>query len=359
MPQMPSRLSRRELSEPAISPVRPSRVAPESTIPFTLEQQLVPFARWAGDSIWVPPQDSGEALAQTMLAKGGSFASRESLWQAVLREHRSQLTHVREIDLSQSSIRLPKGRVFVTITERENFGKITDKIPACVQTRLDEFLAGRGTKPGVKVYYLKPLCIEVDQNLVFTSRDGLNSAIKKIQDEAFKKYRTIYLQGLPRRIAALLFAAIFAVPKAIATAYAERRKRAIDAYEAKLEFQRRRTVLKAAKAHRRCFTTGCTFDDMMALTSAFLRKDVINQYSIEQGLSAAQRAQLLRMAAGTLPWFVTFSLAAAYVVSVSLAATAPVAVCDPVFVAEMPDAPGVLLKIGHFDEINGVMHVEI
>jgi hypothetical protein len=36
-----------------------------------------------------------------------------------------------------------------------------------------------------------------------------------------------------------------------------------------------------------------------------------------------------------------------------------VAVCDPVFVAELPESPGVLLKIGHFDEIAGVTHVEL
>ena len=34
-------------------------------------------------------------------------------------------------------------------------------------------------------------------------------------------------------------------------------------------------------------------------------------------------------------------------------------VVDPVFVADMPGRPGVLLKIGHFDEVAGVTHVEI
>jgi hypothetical protein len=34
-------------------------------------------------------------------------------------------------------------------------------------------------------------------------------------------------------------------------------------------------------------------------------------------------------------------------------------VCDPAFVAELPEKPGVLLKIGHFDEVGGVTHVEI
>lgn len=36
----------------------------------------------------------------------------------------------------------------------------------------------------------------------------------------------------------------------------------------------------------------------------------------------------------------------------------PLAVCDPAFVAEFPDAKGVLMNIGHFDEIAGVRHVE-
>ena len=45
--------------------------------------------------------------------------------------------------------------------------------------------------------------------------------------------------------------------------------------------------------------------------------------------------------------------------AVSLTAAAPVAVCDPAFVAEMPNAPNVLLKIGHFAEVGGVTHVEI
>jgi hypothetical protein len=35
-----------------------------------------------------------------------------------------------------------------------------------------------------------------------------------------------------------------------------------------------------------------------------------------------------------------------------------VLVCDPAFVAEMPGSR-VVLKIGHFDEVAGVTHVEI
>jgi hypothetical protein len=37
----------------------------------------------------------------------------------------------------------------------------------------------------------------------------------------------------------------------------------------------------------------------------------------------------------------------------------PIIVCDPAFVAEMPGSGGAVLKIGHFDEVAGVTHVEI
>jgi hypothetical protein len=37
----------------------------------------------------------------------------------------------------------------------------------------------------------------------------------------------------------------------------------------------------------------------------------------------------------------------------------PLMVCDPAFVAEMPGSNGVVLKIGHFDEVRGVTHIEI
>jgi hypothetical protein len=37
----------------------------------------------------------------------------------------------------------------------------------------------------------------------------------------------------------------------------------------------------------------------------------------------------------------------------------PIVACDPAFVAELPGAGGVVLKIGHFDEVAGVTHVEI
>lgn len=68
--------------------------------------------------------------------------------------------------MAQASIRLPKSRLFVSITEQADFDKITDKVPACVRTRLDEFLAGPGRRHGTKVYYLKPLCVEIGDELI-------------------------------------------------------------------------------------------------------------------------------------------------------------------------------------------------
>jgi hypothetical protein len=65
------------------------------------------------------------------------------------------------------------------------------------------------------------------------------------------------------------------------------------------------------------------------------------------------------MAAGTLPWFFLLSFTVSYLSSLTWIMATPPLVCDPVFVAEMPCSGGVVLKIGHFDEVDGVMHVEI
>ena len=158
-----------------------------------------------------------------MLRQSGPWTPRIKRWASVVDNHRAEFTQVREIDLLKASIRLPKGRFFVSVTERQHFDKITETIPGCVQTRLEEFLGGPGKKSGVKVYYLKPLCVEVDDAL-----------------------------GL-------------AIPRSFVN----------------------------------------------------------------------------------------------YFASLSLAAAAPLMVCDPAFVAEMPGSPGDLLKIGHFDEVGGITHVEI
>jgi hypothetical protein len=118
--------------------------------------------------------------------------------------------------------------------------------------------------------------------------------------------------------------------------------------------------------HRESFHSVCSYDDMLSIMSPLQESEVIRHYALEHELSASEFDELVQLAAGTLPWFVTFSLATSFVMSIAASmmvkatvTTTAVAVCDPAFVAELPEAPGVLLKIGHFDEIDGVTHVEI
>jgi hypothetical protein len=61
----------------------------------------------------------------------------------------------------------------------------------------------------------------------------------------------------------------------------------------------------------------------------------------------------------TLPWLLTVSLSIHYAAAVAINVIPSIVLCDPAFVAEMPGSGGVVLKIGHFDEVNGVTHVEI
>ena len=98
---------------------------------------------------------------------------------------------------------------------------------------------------------------------------------------------------------------------------------------------------------------------MLELTNPLDRQDVVEQYAAEHELSRAERDRLLRITAASVPWFVALALGITYLTSVTVTAAPPVALCDPAFVAEMPERPGVLLKIGHFDEIGGVTHVEL
>ncbi len=334
-----------------------------STQSVSLDQELEPFGSWVDDPIWVPPKDSSAAMAETMLTRTRPFTSQAKRWATVVDEHRSNFTQVRELDLNKASIRLPQGNFFVTVTEQKNFHQITDTIPDCVQTRLDEFLSGPGKRRGVKVYYLKPLCVEVGEELIMTTPDDLAAAIAKIQQEVFAEYRR--QAPLRRTKAALIQAAdlALAVPRSMVNYYVRRRQQVIDAYQAQLEFKRRKTALRAANAYRKCRTDGCTFDEMLELTNPIERRDVAEQYALEQDLSKAQREHLVQIAVDTLPWFMTLSLGISNLISLGIAlsmtSAPPVIACDPAFVAEMPDAPGVLLKIGHFDEVGGVMHVEI
>lgn len=154
----------------------------------------------------------------------------------------------------------------------------------------------------------------------------------------------------------------------IVRGYVKRKQCVIDACHAKLEYQRRKTAHRAMRMHRRCRTDGCTFDEMLALTNPLEVDDVVGQFAEERQLSSMKRKELLAIAAKTLPWFATLSVTAAKVTALvsSMAAAAsaatmaaPILVCDPAFVAEVPGSDGKLLKIGHFDEVDGVMHVEI
>ena len=342
------------------SRVAPSIVDPATAAPFTLDQELEPFGAWSSDPIWVPPKDEAKTMAETMYRHSRPFASQEARWAAVVKQHRANFTQVREFDLFQASIRLPQGKFFVTVTEQKDFDKITDTIPACVQTRLDEFLASPAMKRGAKVYYLKPLCVELGNQLILTTREDLNAAITKVQDEVFQEYRGLALYRRPLQALTAAVNLGLALPRGLVQHVIGRRQKAIEAYHAHLEFKRRKLAYDAARTYRKCRTDECTFDDMLALCNPLKRTDVIEQYCLEQELSRAKRDQLLRIAAGTIPWFVALSLTISYVSSLMIVvSTPPIIVCDPAFVVEMPGSNGVLLKIGHFDEIDGVTHVEI
>ncbi len=80
-----------------------------------------------------------------------------------------------------------------------DFDKITDKVPNCVRTRLDEFLAGPGRRHGTKVYYLKPLCVEVGDQLIFTTQAELDATIENIRTEVFAQYRRQVLAHRARK----------------------------------------------------------------------------------------------------------------------------------------------------------------
>lgn len=360
---MPKTIRRPATQRSGASRATPSVVDPATAKPFTLEQELEPFGAWVGDPIWVPPMDSSATMAESMLRETRPFTTKEKRWASVVKKHRTEFTQVREFDLFKASIRLPKGKFFVSITEQQDFDKITDTIPNCVETRLEEFLNGPGKKRGVKVYYLKPLCVELEDELILTTREDVTAAITKIQEEVFAEYRRLAVFQRPKQ--ALLAAANLglAIPRNIVNYFCERRQKAIDAYQARLEFKRRKTALGAVRTYRKCRTDGCTFDEMLELTNPLQRADVIEQYCIEEELSRVKRDQLLQMAAGSVPWFVALSVGVSYLTALhtalTLALAPPVLVCDPAFVAEMPGSRGVVLKIGHFDDVGGITHVEI
>ena len=223
---------------------------------------------------------------QTMLEESRPFTAKQQRWNAVVKKHRGDFTQVREIELFEASIRLPKGRFFVTVTEEANFDKITDPIPACVQTRLDEFMNSPAKKQGAKVYYLKPLCVEMGEQLILTTREDLTAAIASVQDEVFAALPPIGALAPPA--AARLMAAAnlgLALPRRVVKAAVDRRQKAIDAVQAHYEFERRKLALRTARNYNKCRTDGCTFDDVLELTTPIQRTDAILQYCTEQELS--------------------------------------------------------------------------
>jgi hypothetical protein len=355
------------IRRPATQPRKPGRVSPSlvnpaTAEPITLDQELKPFGAWVGDPIWVPPKDSSKTLAATMLRESRPFTSRDKRWAAVVKRHRADFTQVRELDLFQASIRLPKGRFFVTVTEEKHFDQITDPIPRCVQTRLEEFMEGPAKKRGAKVYYLKPLAIEIGDDLVLTTGEDLTAAIAKIQNEVFAEYRSLALRRRPLQALAAAANLGLAVPRAVVKYVVDRKKRAIDALQAHLEFERRKVALESAKNYRKCRAAACSFDEMLGLTSPLKRTDVVHQFCTEQEVPPYKRELLLQIATGAMPWFFTLSFATSYASTLAwflLNPLPPIIACDPAFVAELPGSNGVVLKIGHFDEVAGVTHVEI
>lgn len=342
--------------------LQPSIPGPNAT-PFSLEQDLKPFGTWASDAIWAPPKDASTEMAESMLQQPGWFKSMDKRWDAVVATHRDSFTQVREIELAKASIRLPKGKLFVSVTQQADFDTIADAIPDCVQTRLEEFIAGPRNRYGVKIYYLKPLCVEFGDVLHFTSGEDVSAAIERIRGEVFAEYRRLFFQRRCQQVMRKVADGCLAVPRAIVQRAVQKRIRVVDEYQAKLEFERRKTALRAARVHRKLRTDGCTYDEMLALTNPLQREDVIEQFVVEKQLSSTKKKQLLRIAAGSLPWFVALSIGVGYAATAVAAgiftAAPPLAVADPAFVAEFPESPGVVLNIGHFDEVAGVRHIEL
>ncbi len=298
-----------------------------------------------------------------MLDRNGLLASRSKCWSGVVEKHRAAFQQVREIDLCKASIRLPKGKLFVSVTEQDRFDEITDVIPNCVRTRLEEFLEGPGKQKGVKVYYLKPLCVESGDDLIFTTLESIMVANELVQNETFSAYRRMYFYHRPIRS---IFGAVgcgLRIPRKMIGAGYRRKQKEVDSYQAHLEFNRRKLALGACNLHRSHRSDGCTFGEMLALTNPLERDEVIEQFGIEKKLSQAQRDRLKMAAFESMPWFVALSLGIAYATSLTGTISVPVAlpllVCDPAFVAEIPGSRGVLLKIGHFDQVRGVTHIEI
>lgn len=357
----------RDTSKPVVknAGAMPDRNSLKGPQPHTPSQDLELFGRWVEEPIWVPPKDNSEELAKSMLNRFTPLASKEDCWKHVTRKHRDKFTQVRAIELPKASIRLPQGTLYVTVTERDRFHEIEEEIPRCVQTRLDEFLAGPGRKRGVKVSYLKPLCVEAGSNLIFTTQQELDDAITTIQAEVFASYKKQFPAHLIRQVVVNALDAALFIPRSLLSSFLERKKREVETRHGQLEFERRKRAHKAMRHLNRRTRKKCSFNEILSLTDSPDREDVINQMIKEKEVDRAvamanvERQMYLLASASTLPWFAAMSLAAYKIAVASVTTAVTVSVCDPAFVAEMPGARGRLLKIGHFDEVDGVMHVEI
>ena len=301
-------------------------------------------------------------MAATVLGESRPFTSKDKRWAMVVKKHCADFTQVRELDLFQASIRLPKGRFFVTVTEERHFDKITDPIPACVRTRLEEFMSGPAKKRGAKVYYLKPLAIEIGDDLVLTAREDSTAAITKIQNEVFAEYRRLALS--PPAVAGLGGCRQSGFGDSSRGGEICRRTQAKGHRRVSGPPRVRAPTNRSPRAqnYRRCRTARCTFDDVLELTSPLNRTDVVHQYCTEQEVPPYKRELFLQIATGAMPWFFALSFGGGYASALAwflMNPLPPIIACDPAFVAELPGSNGVILKIGHFDEVGGVMHVEI
>ena len=242
---MPTTIQRPATQPRATRRVSPSVVDPATAEPFTLEQELQPFGAWVGEPIWVPPKDESKTMAETMYQESRPFTSKEKRWASVVNKHRNDFTQVREFDLFQASIRLPQGKFFVTVTEQKDFDKITDTIPNCVQTRLEEFLSGpahearrEGLLPEAALHRngrradphhpRRPLRRNHQD-----PRGSLSASIARL---------ALYRRPLQAMVAAANLG--LALPRGLVKYAVERRQKPIDAYHAHLEFKRQKARLR-------------------------------------------------------------------------------------------------------------------
>lgn len=124
-------------------------------------------------------------------------------------------------------------------------------------------------------------------DLILTTREDLTSAVTKIQEEVFTEYRRLAFYRRPLQVLVAAANLGLAIPRGVVNHVVQRRQKSIDAYHARLEFKRRKLALAAARNYSKSRTGGCTFDEMLDLTSPLQETDVIEQYCVERELSRA------------------------------------------------------------------------